>query len=97
MLGYRVALLVGVILLGEWKDALRGVDAVTAPPDGIDVPWWDRHNPFWEAVMSEITTIGLDLAKNVFQRHCQVIFTWCVAVCLKPVTRSSRGHSRPRG
>lgn len=29
--------------------------------------------------------------------HCQVIFTWCVAVCVKPVTRSSRGHSRPRG
>jgi len=33
------------------------------------VPWWDRHNPYWEAVTSEITTIGLDLAKNVFQLH----------------------------
>ncbi len=48
---------------------LRGFDAVTAPPDGIDVPGWDRNNLFWEAVMSEITTVGLDLAKNVFQVH----------------------------
>ncbi len=44
-----------------------GFDAVTAPPDGIDVPRWDRNNPYWEAVMSEIITVGLDLAKNVFQ------------------------------
>ena len=37
------------------------------PPNGIIVPWWDRGNSFWEAVMSEIATIGLNLAKNVFQ------------------------------
>lgn len=46
-----------------------GCDGVTAPPDGIDVPRWDRNNPFWEAVMSELTTVCLDLAKNVFQAH----------------------------
>ncbi|CUH39928.1 hypothetical protein JSE7799_02656 [Jannaschia seosinensis] len=45
-----------------------GFDAVTAP-DGINVPRWNRNNPFSEAVMSEITTVGLDLAKNVFQVH----------------------------
>lgn len=31
------------------------------------MPWWDRNNPNWEA--SEIITVGLDLAKNVFQVH----------------------------
>lgn len=44
------------------------IDDVAAP-DGIAVPRWDRNNPFWEAVMSEIFTIGLDLTKNVFQVH----------------------------
>ena len=39
------------------------------PPDGIDVPGLDRNNPFWEAVMSEVTAVGLDLAKTVFQVH----------------------------
>jgi transposase len=29
----------------------------------------DRNNPFWEAVMSEVTAVGLDLAKTVFQVH----------------------------
>lgn len=46
----------------------KGVDDVNAP-DGIDVPWRDRHNPYWETVMSEIATIGLDPAKNVFPLH----------------------------
>jgi len=36
-------------------------------PGGIDVPRRDRNNPYWEAVMSKIITVGLDLAKNVFQ------------------------------
>ncbi len=46
----------------------RGLDDVTAP-GGIDVPRWDRNNPCWEAVMSEIVPVGLDLAKTVFQVH----------------------------
>ncbi len=42
---------------------------VTAPPDGIDVPRWVCNDPQRRAVMSEIITVGLDLAKNVFQGH----------------------------
>ncbi len=36
-----------------------GADGVTVP-DGIDGPRWDRNNPFWEAVMSEIATVCAD-------------------------------------
>ncbi len=39
------------------------------PPDGIGVPRWVCYIPHWRAVMSEVTTIGLDMAKNVFQVH----------------------------
>lgn len=46
-----------------------GFVAVTAPPDGIDVPRWVCNDPQRGAVMSGIITVGLDLAKNVFQFH----------------------------
>ena len=39
------------------------------PPDGIFVPRWVCEDPQRGAVMSEITTVGLDLAKNLFQVH----------------------------
>jgi Transposase len=39
-------------------------------PCGIDVPnWCLRNHQEWEPSMSEITTIGLDVAKHVFQVH----------------------------
>src|SRR6056297_1772719 len=47
---------------------LSGVADVTAP-DGISVPRWVCNDPHRRAVMAEITTVGLDLAKNVFQVH----------------------------
>jgi len=43
-----------------------------APPDdGIDVPEWKCHRPLEPegASTMQITTVGLDLAKNVFQVH----------------------------
>lgn len=46
----------------------KGVDDVTAP-DGIEVPRWVCEDPRRRTVMSEIITVGLDLAKNVFQAH----------------------------
>jgi len=39
------------------------------PPDGIYVPRWVYEDPQRGAVMSEIITVRLDLAKNVFQVH----------------------------
>ena len=39
------------------------------PLDGIDVPRWGCKEPRRGAVMSEIITVGFDLAKNVFQAH----------------------------
>lgn len=45
-----------------------GSDDVTAP-DGICVPRWVCEDPQRGAVMSEIITVGFDLAKNVFQLH----------------------------
>jgi hypothetical protein len=43
-------------------------DDVTAP-DSIDMPKWACGDPHTRTVMSEIATVGLDLAKNVFQAH----------------------------
>jgi len=45
-----------------------GHDDVTAP-DGIDVPIWVKNDTQRRAVMSEIVTFGLDLAKNVLRVH----------------------------
>jgi transposase len=39
------------------------------PPDGIDVPEWGVSPIHKEASVSEVTTIGLDIAKNVFHAH----------------------------
>lgn len=50
------------------KPIVHGFDDVTAP-DGIDVPRWVCDDPQRRTVMSEIITVGLDLAKNVFQVH----------------------------
>ena len=42
---------------------------MSPPPDGIDLPRLDCEDPQRRTVMSEIITVGLDLAKNVFQAH----------------------------
>ncbi len=42
---------------------------MSPPPDGIAVPGWVCEIHKGGAVMLEITTVGLDLAKNVFQAH----------------------------
>lgn len=47
---------------------LMGVNDVTAP-DGIYVPRRAREDPQRRAVISSITSVGLDLSKNVFQVH----------------------------
>lgn len=39
------------------------------PPDGIDVPRWVCQDRQRRVVMSEFITVGLDLAKQVFQAH----------------------------
>lgn len=44
-----------------------GSDAVVAH-DGFDPPRWAPEPPL-EGVMSEVSLIGLDLAKYVFQVH----------------------------
>ena len=39
-------------------------------PDGLGVPeWWVLFTTEREASVSEVSTIGLDLAKRVFQAH----------------------------
>ena len=39
-------------------------------PNGIQVPeWWSVKRTIEQPSMSEVTTIGLDLAKHVFQVH----------------------------
>jgi hypothetical protein len=53
---------------GTGFSALLRFDDVTAP-DGINMPRWVYEDPQRRTVMSEITTVGLDLAKNVFQVH----------------------------
>jgi hypothetical protein len=42
-----------------------------AAPDGINVPKWVCYDPQRRTVTSEIITVGLDLAKNVFQEQVQ--------------------------
>lgn len=44
--------------------ASQGFDALTAP-GGIDLPRWVCNDPQRRPVMSNITAVGLDLAKNV--------------------------------
>ena len=39
------------------------------PPDGIDVPKWSVEHHLREASVSEVITIGLDIAKHVFHAH----------------------------
>jgi hypothetical protein len=39
------------------------------PPDGMDVQRWVCEDPHRRTVMVENTTVGLDLAKNVFHAH----------------------------
>jgi len=45
-----------------WFD---GVDA----PDGISVPEWWCCKPLEEASVNQVSTVGLDLAKHIFQVH----------------------------
>ena len=42
---------------------------VWTPPDGISVPEWWCHSPLQEASMNQVSTVGLDLAKHIFQLH----------------------------
>jgi transposase len=44
---------------------IDGVDA----PDGIGMPEWRCRRPLEEAPVNEVSTVGLDLAKHVFQVH----------------------------
>jgi hypothetical protein len=39
------------------------------PPDGIKVPEWWCCRPLEEASVNQVSTIGLDLAKHIFQVH----------------------------
>src|SRR5215207_7160799 len=42
---------------------------VWTPPDGLSMPeWWCRKS-LQEASMNQVSTVGLDLAKSVFQLH----------------------------
>ena len=48
----------------------RGCDGVDASPTALGVPeWWVLVTTEQEASVSEVSTIGLDLAKRVFQAH----------------------------
>src|SRR3954453_21983340 len=46
----------------------RGRDGVDAP-GGRGVPEWGRCRPLKEASMNQVSTVGLDLAKYIFQLH----------------------------
>ena len=50
----------------EGASRQEGFGDVTASDD-VDVPRWERDNPQWRAVMSDVTGAGLDLAKIVFR------------------------------
>src|SRR5215210_3232878 len=39
------------------------------PPDGLSVREWWCESPLQEASMNQVSTVGLDLAKYVFQLH----------------------------
>src|SRR4051794_8162889 len=39
------------------------------PPDGLSVPEWWCWRPRKEASVNQVSTVGLDLAKYVFQLH----------------------------
>src|SRR3954464_5774884 len=39
------------------------------PPDGLCVPEWGCWRPLEEASMNQVSTVGLDLAKYIFQLH----------------------------
>lgn len=53
---------------GSKASQAGGVDAVTAP-DSVLCTMVGLPQPKLEAVMSEISIIGLDLAKTTFQLH----------------------------
>jgi transposase len=63
--------LLGRKILGLSQPAgFNGMDAPTR--NGIDVPKWMCHTSLTEeGVTMKITTIGIDLAKSVFQIHGQ--------------------------
>src|SRR3954471_2025594 len=42
---------------------------VWTPPDGLSVPEWWCCKPRKEASMNQVSTVGLDLAKYIFQLH----------------------------
>src|SRR3954462_9685398 len=42
---------------------------VWTPPDGLSVPEWGCSSPLKEASMNQVSTVGLDLAKSIFQLH----------------------------
>ena len=47
----------------------RGALMGWTPPDGIAVPRWRCRPATWEASVEQASTIGLDLAKRIFQAH----------------------------
>src|SRR3954449_6946620 len=52
----------------RWGDSLPQLPHVDAP-DGLSVPEWGRCRPLEEASMNQVSTVGLDLAKYIFQLH----------------------------
>src|SRR3954467_5179058 len=42
---------------------------VWTPPYGVSVPKWWCESPLQEASMNQVSTVGLDLAKHIFQLH----------------------------
>jgi hypothetical protein len=64
------ALACPIAVVGEWQEGVKthGMDAPTL--NGIDVPKWKCQPPLKRmgASVMKITTVGIDLAKNVFVR-----------------------------
>src|SRR3954462_6725511 len=52
----------------RWGDSLPRLPHVDAP-DGLSVPEEGRCRPLEEASMNQVSTVGLDLAKYIFQLH----------------------------
>ncbi len=59
----------GALLAFKLNQASRhGLDGVDAP-DGLSVPEWWCCSPLEEASVHQVSTVGLDLAKHIFQLH----------------------------
>src|SRR3954454_2118077 len=66
------------------------------PPDGIDVPEWWCEDHRREASVTEVSTIGLDLAKTVFQDRLPGPRCRCCRCGRVPPEGLSRCRTRPQ-